>query len=54
MLQLDYKENLEDYEEELTNYWKEEMKLVQFIMNNDQSYYAHVPVSLEISDISGG
>ncbi|PEP72053.1 hypothetical protein COM04_26845 [Bacillus wiedmannii] len=44
ILQLDYKEDLEDYIDNLKNFWNgSETKLVQFILENDQDYYAWVP-----------
>lgn len=49
ILQLDYKEDLEDYDSYLKNYWDTETKLVQFILDNDQNYYALVPNELDIS-----
>ncbi len=37
ILQLDYKEDLEDYIDNLKNFWNvSETKLVQFILENDQ------------------
>ncbi|MGE7022129.1 PoNi-like cognate immunity protein [Solibacillus cecembensis] len=51
ILQLDYKEDLEDYDSYLKNYWDTETKLVQFILDNDQNYYALVPNELDISAI---
>jgi len=44
ILQLDYKEDLVDYIEDIDNYWgKEEVKLISFEVDNDQQYYAYVP-----------
>ncbi len=44
LLQLDYKDDLEDYSSNIKDYWKHtDKKLVQFILNNDQNYYALVP-----------
>lgn len=51
ILQLDYKENFEDYEERLKNFWKEETKLVQFDLDNDQYYYALVPVDMDVIEM---
>lgn len=51
ILQLDYKENLEDYDSYLKKYWDTETKLVQFIVDNDQNYYALVPADVEISNM---
>jgi len=44
ILQLDYKEELIDYIENIHNYWaKKEVKLISFELDNDQQYYAYVP-----------
>ncbi len=44
ILQLDYKEDLEDYIDNLKNFWNgSETKLIQFMLENDQNYYAWVP-----------
>lgn len=44
ILQLDYKESLEDHIDDLRNYWGDEAtKLVTFELENDQKYYAYVP-----------
>ncbi|WP_242274691.1 PoNi-like cognate immunity protein [Bacillus cereus group sp. BfR-BA-01310] len=52
ILQLDYKEDLEDYIENLKNFWNEsETKLVQFILDNDQNYYAWVPKEVNIKNM---
>lgn len=52
ILQLDYKEDLEDYIDNLKNFWKEsETKLVQFILDNDQNYYAWVPKEVNIKNM---
>ncbi|MDQ0224438.1 PoNi-like cognate immunity protein [Metabacillus niabensis] len=49
ILQLDYKEDLEDYVDHIKNFWNDsETKLVQFILNNDQNYYAWVPKEVNI------
>ncbi|TKI53430.1 DUF1911 domain-containing protein [Lysinibacillus mangiferihumi] len=48
VLQLDYKEDLEDYLSNMKNEWNTKTKLVQFILNNDQNYYAWVPVDANI------
>lgn len=45
ILQLDYKEDLEEYESNLKNYWNHtDTKVVQFVLDNDQNYYALVPL----------
>ncbi|MGG0256877.1 PoNi-like cognate immunity protein [Bacillus toyonensis] len=49
ILQLDYKEDLEDYIDNLKNFWNvSETKLVQFMLENDQNYYAWVPKEANI------
>jgi len=50
ILQLDYKEDLVDYIEDIDNYWgKEEVKLISFEVDNDQQYYAYVPKKIDRS-----
>lgn len=50
ILQIDYKEDLADYESFLKNYWKhKEIKMIQFMLDNDQNYYALVPVDSDVS-----
>ncbi|PFJ35742.1 PoNi-like cognate immunity protein [Bacillus thuringiensis] len=52
ILQLDYKEDLEDYIDNLKNFWNgSETKLVQFILENDQNYYAWVPKEATIPNM---
>lgn len=52
ILQLDYKEDLEDYIDNLKNFWNvSETKLVQFMLENDQNYYAWVPKEANISNM---
>ncbi|ATP40180.1 hypothetical protein CSE16_09045 [Solibacillus sp. R5-41] len=51
ILQLDYKDDLEDYDSYLKNYWDIETKLVQFILDNDQNYYALIPIAVDISNM---
>ena len=42
--QIDYKEDIEDYIDNIKNFWGEqEIKLVRFELENDQNYYAKVP-----------
>ncbi len=49
ILQLDYKEDLEEYYSSIKNYWNNsEVKLIQFVLNNDQNYYALVPIDTNI------
>lgn len=52
ILQLDYKEDIEDYVDHMKNYWKDsEVKLIRFELDNDQNYYAKVPVSCNLKNI---
>ncbi|MDA2383916.1 PoNi-like cognate immunity protein [Bacillus cereus] len=52
ILQLDYKEDLEDYIDNLKNFWnRSETKLIQFILENDQNYYAWVPKEANIPNM---
>ncbi|MGH0676753.1 PoNi-like cognate immunity protein [Bacillus luti] len=52
ILQLDYKEDLEDYIDNLKNFWNgSETKLIQFILENDQNYYAWVPKEVNIPNM---
>ncbi len=49
ILQLVYKEDLEEYYSSIKNYWNNsEVKLIQFVLNNDQNYYALVPIDTDI------
>ncbi len=48
ILQLDYKEDLEDYDSSMKNEWNTKTKLVQFILNNDQNYFAWVPADAHV------
>lgn len=44
VLQLDYKENIDFYAENIKNFWDEQdVKLVRFELDNDQNYYAKLP-----------
>ncbi|EOQ28683.1 TPA: DUF1911 domain-containing protein [Bacillus cereus] len=52
ILQLDYKEDLEDYIDNPKNFWNgSEIKLIQFILENDQNYYAWVPKEINIPNM---
>ncbi|MDA2375806.1 PoNi-like cognate immunity protein [Bacillus cereus] len=52
ILQLDYKEDLEDYIDNLKDFWNgSETKLVQFMLENDQDYYAWVPKEVNIPNM---
>ena len=49
---IDYKEDLEDYIDNLKNFWNvSETKLVQFMLENDQNYYAWVPKEASIPNM---
>ena len=44
IIQIDYKEDIEDYIDNIKNFWGEqEIKLVRFELENDQNYYSKVP-----------
>lgn len=52
ILQLDYKDDLEDYVHIIKNFWNDsETKLIQFILDNDQNYYALVPKDVTIRNM---
>src|SRR5699024_4316860 len=52
IMQLDFKEDLEDHLININNYWPDtETRLVQFVLVNDQQYYTYVPASADISNI---
>lgn len=52
VLQLDWKENIEDYIDNLENYWDgKETKIVQFELDNDQYYLARVPAECDLTQI---
>lgn len=52
ILQLDYKEDIEDYVDNMKNYWKDsEVKLICFELDNDQNYYVKVPVSCNLKNV---
>ncbi len=43
ILQLDWKEDLEDYEDDIENYWDDEdTRIIQFITDSEQYYYARL------------
>lgn len=44
IIQLDYKEDIEDHIESMKTFWNEQdIKLIRFELDNDQNYYAKVP-----------
>ena len=52
ILQLDWKEDLEDYEDNIENYWDDEdTKIIQFVTDSDQYYYAKVPENCKLVDM---
>ena len=52
ILQIDYKEELEDYIDEVENYWGDsQTKLITFDLDNDQQYYARIPVTTNVTNI---
>lgn len=52
VLQLDYKEDIEDFADNMKNYWKDsEVKLIRFELDNDQNYYAKVPASCNLKNV---
>lgn len=52
ILQLDYKEDLEDDDSSMKNYWNDSStKLVQFILDNDQKYFALVPIDGNVGEM---
>lgn len=52
VLQLDYKENIADYTDKIKNYWNtSEVRLIRFELDNDQYYYAKVPVSCNLTNV---
>ena len=52
IVQLYYKEDLEDYESSIKDFWNPTItKLVQFIIDNDQYYYALLPIDVNMKDL---
>lgn len=53
ILQIDYKEDLEDYEDQLKNCWNpgKKTKRIKFELDNDQQYYALIPEKNKITDL---
>src|SRR5699024_2727086 len=52
ILQLDFKEDLEDFYIFIKNAWPDtETKLVQFTLDNDQQYYTFVPKTTDVTNI---
>lgn len=52
ILQLDYKEDIDEYISNMKNHWQEQdVKLVHFELGNDQYYYALVPKDVSIKQV---
>ncbi len=52
LLQLDYKEDLEEYYSSLKDFWNPtKTKLVQFMVDNDQYYYALLPIDMNMKEM---
>lgn len=52
ILQLDYKEDLEDYMDNIPNGWKgQDVKLVRLELENDQNYYLYIPATIETNNL---
>lgn len=51
IVQLDYKEELDGYFSSIKNEWNTKTKLVQFILNNDQNYFALVPADSNVKEM---
>ena len=53
ILQIDYKEDFDDYKDQLKNCWESDKKtkIIQFELNNDQQYYALIPEENKITDL---
>lgn len=52
ILQLDYKEDIDEYISNMKNHWQEQdVKLVRFELGNDQYYYAFVPKASELDKV---
>lgn len=53
ILQIDYKEDFEDYKDQLKNCWDsgKKTKIIQFELDNDQQYYALIPEENKVTDL---
>ena len=52
ILQLDYKDDLEDYIHIIKDFWQEtETKLIEFNLEDDQHYYARVPADANVENM---
>lgn len=53
ILQLDWKEDFEDFRDHMKNYWSKdgETKVITFELDNDQMYYATIPVQNSVHNL---
>lgn len=53
ILQIDWKEDFNDYKDYVKNYWGKDIptRIVTFELDNDQQYYARVPLENKLSNI---
>ncbi|WP_026650778.1 PoNe immunity protein domain-containing protein [Butyrivibrio proteoclasticus] len=53
ILQLDWKEDFEDFRDHMKNYWSKdgETKVITFELDNDQQYFARIPVDNNIQNL---
>lgn len=51
ILQLDYKDNPNDYIADMESYWAEDVKVISFDLDNDQLYLAKVPCNVDLQNI---
>ena len=52
ILQLDYKDDLEDYIHIIKDFWQEsETKIIEFNLGDDQHYYARVPIDANVENM---
>ena len=53
ILQLDWKEDFEDFRDHMKNYWGKdgETKVITFELDNDQMYFATIPVQNSVHNL---
>lgn len=53
ILQLDWKEDFEDFKDHMKNYWSKDgkTKVITFELDNDQQYFAKIPVENSVNDL---
>ena len=52
IMQLDYKDDLENYIIFIKDFWQDtKTKVIQFILHNDQQYVARVPVDANVEQM---